>query len=295
MITNIELDDGFLPNEIAETVKTNVIHALNEIKTIEDRFIINDSSFLRKQNNNRITPCVMNSASYISNKFQRNLSLLPDCLGETSLSSQRIDGFINIEYNGLAYKVTDKKRILDVAFEYIKYKNLSESVIYNLFPMFYGMYADRFCFNLPSLESIKHLFEKKYVSYRYKIGVEFETGNVASSFRAINKLNGLFHQGQIDGGCFITSIDKKNSATRIWPVSNRNGSFQELKNRSYLSQVSLPLICIGFAPDGFSRAAPFLGANGALYNLESAGYKDDETKLDIYTNYEGFEFLKTPF
>ncbi len=182
-----------------------------------------------------------------------------------------------------------------MAFEYIKYKNLSESVIYNLFPMFYGMYADRFCFNLPPLESIKYLFEKKYVSYRYKIGIEFETGNVASSFRAINKLNGLFHQGQIDGGCFITSIDKKNSATRIWPVSNRNGSFQELKNRSYLSQVSLPLICIGFAPDGFSRAAPFLGANGALYNLESTGHKDDETKLDIYTNYEGIEFLKTPF
>ncbi|MGS0629096.1 MULTISPECIES: PDDEXK family nuclease [Photorhabdus] len=295
MITNIELDDGFLPNEIAEIVKNKVIHALNEIKTIDNKFIINDSSFMRKQNNNRITPCVMNSASFISSKFQKNLSLLPDCLGETSLLLQRIDGFISIEYNGLAYKLKDKRRILDVAFEYIESKKLAENVIYNLFPMFYGMYADRLCFNLPLLENIKDFFEEKYVSYRYKIGVEFETGNVASSFRAINKLNGLFHQGQIDGGCFITSIDKKSSATRIWPVSNRNGSFQELKNRSYLSQVSLPLICIGFAPDEFSHDAPFLGANGSLYELQKTNYRDEETNFEIFKNSEGFEFLKAPF
>ncbi|EAT3175633.1 hypothetical protein EP671_23430, partial [Salmonella enterica] len=82
MITEIELDDGFLPDTISEVIKRNVIHSLNEIKTINDKFIINDSSFMRKQSNNRITPCVMNSASFISSKFQHNLSLLPNCLGE---------------------------------------------------------------------------------------------------------------------------------------------------------------------------------------------------------------------
>ncbi|EJD6584743.1 hypothetical protein M0L63_RS18760, partial [Providencia rettgeri] len=109
------------------------------------------------------------------------------------------------------------------------------------------------------------------------------------------KLNNLFHKGHIDGGCFITSIDKKNSATRIWPVSNRNGSFQELNNRSYISQVSLLLICIGFAPDDFSQSAPFLASNGKLYELASTDQRDTETNFEIFQGVDGLEFLKVPF
>ncbi|EFE3801701.1 hypothetical protein ACJCF0_004465 [Enterobacter hormaechei] len=295
MITEIELDDGFLPDTISEVIKKNVIHSLNEIKTINDKFIINDSSFMRKQSNNRITPCVMNSASFISSKFQNNLSLLPNCLGENSLNQQRIDGLIKVEYNGFAYRIKDKNKILEVAFKYIESKKLPNNVIYTLFPMFYGMYVDRLCFSIPELNDIEHLFDIEKVNYHYKIGIEFETGNVASSFRAINKLNNLFHDGHIDGGCFITSIDKRNSATRIWPVSNRNGSFQELKNRAYISQISLPLICIGFAPDEFSQTAPFLGANGELYELENTYRRDLETNFEIFTKKDGLEFLKAPF
>ncbi|WP_152081583.1 hypothetical protein [Enterobacter oligotrophicus] len=295
MITNIELDDGFLPSSIAGIVKDNVINSLNGIKTINDKFIINDCSFMRKQNNNRITPCVMNSASFISSKFQKNLSLLPNCLGENSINQQRIDGLITAKYNGLAYKIRDKTKILEVAFKYIESKKLLNNVIYTLFPMFYGMYVDRLCFSIPDLDEIEKLFDVEEVNYHYRIGVEFETGNVASSFRAINKLNNLFHEGYIDGGCFITSIDKKNSATRIWPVSNRNGSFQELKNRSYISQISLPLICIGFSPDGFSHTAPFLGANGELYELENTYKRDDKTNFEIFKRNDGLDFLKAPF
>ncbi|MEK9494964.1 hypothetical protein V2H77_00450, partial [Photorhabdus sp. P32] len=261
----------------------------------DNKFIINDCSFMRKQSNNRITPCVMNSASFISSKFQYNLNLLPNCLGETSINLQRIDGLIMVEYKGLAYKIKDKTKILEVAFKYIESKKLHSNVIYTLFPMFYGMYVDRLCFSIPELNGIEHLFDVEEVNYHYRIGVEFETGNVASSFRAINKLNSLFHEGEIDGGCFITSIDKKNSATRIWPVSNRNGSFQELRNRSYISQISLPLVCIGFAPDGFSQTAPFLGASGELYELQATNQRDKETNFEIFRNSEGFDFLKTPF
>ncbi|MDU1036852.1 MAG: hypothetical protein E7A30_11905, partial [Staphylococcus sp.] len=295
MITEIELDDGFLPPTISEIVKKNVTYSLNKIITINDKFIINDTSFMRKQSNNRITPCVMNSASFISSKFQHNLSLLRNCSGEININQQRIDGLIRVEYNGSAYRIKDKSKILEIAFKYIESKNLPNSVIYALFPMFYGMYVDRLCFSIPELNGIEHLFDIEQVNYHYKIGVEFETGNVSSSFRAINKLNNLFHEGHIDGGCFITSIDKKNSATRIWPVSNRNGSFQELKNRAYISQISLPLICIGFAPDEFSQTAPFLGANGELYELENTYRRDLETNFEIFTKNDGLEFLKVPF
>ncbi|EMR8966385.1 hypothetical protein WKS00_004030 [Yersinia enterocolitica] len=295
MITEIELDDGFLPSKISDKIKNNVLHSLNEIKTIDNKFIINDSSFMRKQSNNRITPCVMNSASFISSKFQYNLSLLPNCLGENSVNQQRIDGLIMVEYNGLAYRIKDKTKILEVAFQYIESKKLPDNVIYTLFPMFYGMYVDRLCFSIPELNDIENFFDIEEVNYHYKIGVEFETGNVASSFRAINKLNNLFHDGHIDGGCFITSIDKKNSATRIWPVSNRNGSFQELKNRSYISQISLPLICIGFAPDAFSQTAPFLAANGELYELQNLNQRDIVTNFEIFRRNDGLDFLKAPF
>ncbi|WP_323640930.1 hypothetical protein [Pectobacterium polonicum] len=295
MITNIELDDGFLPSSIAKIIKENVINSLNGIKTINDKLIINDCLFMRKQNNNQITPCVMNSASFISSKFQKNLSLLQNCLGENSINKQRIDGLITAEYNGLAYRIKEKTKILEVAFKYIESKKLPDNAIYNLFPMFYGMYADRLCFSIPELDDIEKLFDIKKVDYHYKIGIEFETGNVASSFRAINKLNNLFHEGHIDGGCFITSIDKKNSASRIWPISNRNGSFQELKNRSYISQISLPLICIGFAPDEFSHTAPFLGANGELYELEKTNQRDVKTNFEIFKRNDGLDFLKAPF
>lgn len=295
MITKIELDDGFLPSNISEIVKYNVIQSLNEIKTINDKFIINDSSFMRKQSNNKITPCVMNSASFISSKFQQNLSLIPNCFGEININHQRIDGLIEVQYNGFAYRIKNKNKILEVAFNYIESKKLPNNYIYTLFPMFYGMYVDRLCFSIPDLNNIEHFFDIEEVNYRYRIGVEFETGNVASSFRAINKLNNLFHEGHIDGGCFITSIDKKNSATRIWPVSNRNGSFQELNNRSYISQVSLPLICIGFAPDDFSQSAPFLASNGKLYELASTDQRDTETNFEIFQGVDGLEFLKVPF
>ena len=75
--------------------------------------------------------------------------------------------------------------------------------------------------------------------------------NIASSFRSLYKLGFLYSESEIDAGVFITSIDKNNCATRIWPVSNRNGSFQELKQRNYKRMVVLPLWEFGFAPDGF--------------------------------------------
>jgi len=233
----------------------------------------------------------MNSAKYISNKFQRNLAMHEGCYGETKRLDQSFDGLIELEYSGFAYSLQSERDVVDVSLEYIRRKGLDKKTINNLFPMFYGMYVERTCFNIPDVIDTADLFYGENIDVQYNIGVEFETGNVASSFRAINKLNGLFQQGEIDGGCFITSVDKASSATRIWPVSNRNGSFQELKQRGYVNQISLPLICIGFAPDGFSSNVGFLSNLGDKYYLNETDIIDDETSLKLFIDDHGNEFF----
>ena len=97
-----------------------------------------------------------------------------------------------------------------------------------------------------------------------RIGLEFETGNIASSFRAINKLQTLFNEDLIDVGVFITSKSKENGAARIWPSSNRNGSFEELSNRKYQTQRSYPHIDISFWPDGYDNSAPYFDEHGCF-------------------------------
>lgn len=99
-----------------------------------------------------------------------------------------------------------------------------------------------------------------------KAGLEFETGNIASSFRAISKLNELYDKKHIDIGLFITSINKYVS-TNIWPSSNRNGSIEELKNRKFLNQIKFPLILIGFEPDVWDANAMYLKKDGTRYTF----------------------------
>ncbi|HEM7578014.1 TPA: hypothetical protein U2J86_005066 [Serratia marcescens] len=291
MKINIELNEGFLPDSITNSVIEIVSSSLNSINTTKDGFIINDRVFLRKQNNGKITPCVMNSASYISRKFQSNLAMHDGCYGESKRLDQNIDGLIELDYSGVSYSLKSERDVVDVSLEYIRRKGLDRKAINNLFPMFYGMYMERTCFNIPDVIDTANLFDGEHIDVQYNIGVEFETGNVASSFRAINKLNGLFQQGEIDGGCFITSVDKSSSATRIWPVSNRNGSFQELKQRRYINQISLPLICIGFAPDGFSEDVGFLSNLGDLYYLNETDTIDDGTRLKLFIDNNGNDFF----
>jgi hypothetical protein len=66
-------------------------------------------------------------------------------------------------------------------------------------------------------------------------------------------------------GVFITSNDKENRAARIWPPSNRNGSFTELDKRNYFDSVYLPLLEFGFAPDAFSKDALYLHEKGYVF------------------------------
>lgn len=293
MRIKVERDGEFIPPVVRDRAIEIVSNCLNGIKTCPEGFVVNDTLHFRRQRNNKITPCVMNSANFISRRFQSNLAKVDGCKGETSIIDQDIDGMIVQEYVGDGYRIKDKNKILELLHDYVDQKGLPESSVFTLFPMFYGMYVRSNFYDIAHLPAeAKELFEKVSVRAPFKLGVEFETGNVASSFRAFNKLFILFQAGYIDAGVFVTSTDKASSATRIWPVSNRNGSFQELRQRNYMGQVSLPLICIGFAPDKFDSQAQFLGRGGSLYSLQSTGRKDETGAYDVYVGEDGEEILR---
>ena len=293
MKVNVEHDGQFIPPSLKDNAYRIIESCLNSIVTSPEGFIINDTLHFRRQRNNNVTACVMNSASFISSQFQSNLSQFAGCRGETSIAGQDIDGMIVQQYVGTGYQVRDKNKLLEVLHDYIEQKGLHSSSIYTLFPMFYGMYVQNAFYDIRHLpHEPQDIYEEVRVDATFRMGVEFETGNVASSFRALNKLFVLFQEGHIDAGVFVTSTDKASAATRIWPVSNRNGSFQELRQRNYLGQVSLPLLCIGFAPDGFDSSAPFLGRGGRLYNIQPTGDKDPTGCFDIFTGEDGEEILR---
>jgi hypothetical protein len=140
---------------------------------------------------------------------------------------------------------------------------------------------------------LRKYFKRVEGEAKLRVGLEFETGNIASSFRALTKLSVLFGAGQIDAGVFITSIDKPNAATRIWPTSNRNGSFQELEQRQYKKSVGLPLWEIGFAPDSFSPTAKYL-EKSTLYEPAPTGKssQDNGITYDCYVRPDGKTVLK---
>jgi len=288
----IESDDSFLPKNISESVISIIRDCLESITTIGDQFIINDTLFYREQKPNKFTPCVVNSATYISSKFQAYLDSLNNAQGETTIQGQSIDGFIKTPYSGIGYVIKDRNRILEVLHGFIEDKGLPSSSVYTLFPMFYGMFVERSNFGIEGIPTrFIELFQPETIETSYRVGVEFETGNIASSFRALNKLFVLYQKGEIEAGVFVTCIDKRRASTRIWPQSNRNGSFQELISRNYKEQVSFPLISIGFAPDGFSDTAPLLGKNGDLYVLSDTGNIHSSEKYAILTGEENTEIL----
>ncbi|MCG8094900.1 MAG: hypothetical protein JAZ17_14975 [Candidatus Thiodiazotropha endolucinida] len=268
----VDDNSSFLPPQISQSAIDIVGGALQSITTMEDKFVVNDTLYYRETKPGKFMPCVANSAYFLSSKFQAFLDSHANANGETTIKGESIDGLITLPYQGLGQQIADKNRLLEVLHGFIEDEKLSNSSIYTLFPVFYGMFVERSVFNTERLQGkFQSLFKSQSVSTNFRIGVEFETGNIASSFRALNKLYVLFQKGEIEAGILVTSIDKARSSTRIWPQTNRNGSLQELKSRKYKDQVSFPLISIGFAPDGFSEDAPLLGRNGELLRIHDTG------------------------
>ncbi len=256
------------PDEIDPTVvgrvTDDVIAALQGIITASGKFIVNPTLWYGRNRQGKVTVQVVNSATFLSKTFQNFIQVQRGWEKEKVLSGQRIDAYIELPSEpGFNLDKAQMGRFLD---QYTTaHPEASVDAIF-------FRYGKRSCFNLSGLDQSFHgYFAQASVTTKVRVGLEFETGNIASSFRSLNKLNFLFRKGEIDAGVFITSVDKATTATKIWPVSNRNGSFEELENRNYHETITFPIWEFSFAPDGLDIAAPYLGANGSTFVPANTG------------------------
>jgi hypothetical protein len=210
-------------------------------------------------------------------------------LSGKSLSKQAIDAYK--EFTGdFAVFSLDEARFVDLLAAYERHHRKSSG------PLASSIHAQH-CLNAaPTLSNDLIPFISFFAAHKktMTLAVEFETGNIASSFRAANKLDYLYRAGLVDLGIFITSNDKTNCATRIWPVSNRNGSFEELEHRGFADGMAIPLWQVGFAPDSFDQLAGYLADNGTLYAMLATGQTRviNGVRYEIWHDVKGQERLR---
>jgi len=250
---------------LEEKIFADVRNALQDVRTTEDGFVVNDTKWFWKNPKGQLTPTVVNEAKFLSGRFQRALREF-DWEIEFSASDQRIDGYIQLQTETPRYSLPDENYLQFIS-EYAhlvrKHPGAVATTIYHSLCVRPSFSLDATMFDLQGL-----LASEEGV-HTIRVGLEFETGNIASSFRALDKLNNLFLKNQIDVGVFITSEDKQTCATRIWPQSNRNGSFEELENRQFRDNLAVPLWEIGFRPDRFDSTAPYLSSTGDVYLMQA--------------------------
>jgi hypothetical protein len=244
---------------IAESILADVSVALSSISTIGKSFIVNDSEWLWSNPAGKLRPTVMNSAKFLSKKFQQHLCEQLEWSIEKELSGQRIDAYKEVETKAEVFSLNKDGLIKILA----QLPEEPRAEFASIASMLVANYFKRDSIRIGSeLRNFREFFKTEKKTFQTRIGLEFETGNIASSFRAINKLQTLFDAGFIDVGVFVTSKSKQEGAARIWPVSNRNGSFEELRQRHYHAQRSYPHIDISFWPDGYSDSAPYFDEQG---------------------------------
>ncbi len=285
-----DLSDKNIHDQVIEAISSS----LKSITTIGDKFIINDSLWYFPKRRGGVAPCVVNSASFISSRFQKALSTIDRWQGETTIQKQSFDGFGELKLTGFAYSL-NKEHLMDVLETTLKANGADDSAIGTMFTRFYGMYIKRTLFDIQQIpEKLHSYFIQHNVNQTIRVGVEFETGNIASSFRALQKLDYLFSNNEIDAGVFVTSLNKKDCAARIWPTSNRNGSFSELAERNYRQNVALPLWEIGFQPDDFRDTAPYLGSDGSTFTPTKTGKTKSigKKRYEIWIGENGEQLLK---
>jgi hypothetical protein len=258
-----------LPSGIGEKIKSDIISSLNAVHTQEGSFIVNPSLWYWKNPKGKIAPSVVNSATFISKKFQTAL-VERGWKKEKTLAGQAIDGYICLPTPSGQHVAEDQ--FIPFFESYTEALNLPFEDWGIEFHRLHPMFGKRKVFEAQGLpESVQAYLKPSDGALEMRVGLEFETGNIASSFRALIKLENLYQDGLIDAGVFITSNDKASTATVIWPTSNRNGSFEELKARNYNKYLTIPLWEYGFAPDGTSNDAPYLGSDGTTYVPATAG------------------------
>lgn len=292
-----------VPSMISAAINTQVsnavVAALQAVQTSGTEFIVNDGPWFAENDRGKVTPCVMNSATFISKKILGHLESL-GWTKEKELIEQRIDAYVEVQANGQAYRIP-AERFLDYFTSFLQTPEGTAAAseaggLDRLFTKLYGAFVRRPFVHPEGLPGHLQAFAVPSAEpLILRIGLEFETGNIASSFRSLYKLGFLYNESEIDAGVFITSVDKNSCACRIWPDTNRNGSFQELNQRNYKRMVTLPLWEFGFAPDAFSSSASFLGSNGELFTPSPTSKiftAIDGSKYNIFTGERGKKVLK---
>ena len=266
----------------------SIHHFIDECVRISFRyekgpFIVNPTKYFRR-NSGKITPAVVNSAEYFSKKFQNSLKALGWEIDFT-IEGQEIDGFITYEAENELFASIDEHHFYKQIAELDpRGKDFTKEVV-----LLHSMYFNRNKFIIKDIFNDSN-FSIGDGSIDLRIGLEFETGNIASSFRALSKLNNLYDMNQIDFGIFVTSMNK-NSSTKIWPSSNRNGSIEELENRKFEHEFRMPIMIYGFEPDGWDYTVGFLNKKGERYKIDGPTSKVAEKgKKFIY--YEKHKLFK---
>lgn len=244
--------DELIPHATWDRILEDIAYAFSP------EYICNDTKWFKVESG-KAKPCVVNQAEYISLNFQSRLHDRGWAV-EKVLDGQRIDAYKDLAYVGNYVRMTAdglKEAIsaLDPA---------RPDYIAVISKQYYSSYLRQ----LPSAEmqNVQPGLTVGNGELQLRVGLEFEVGNIASSFRAISKLNFLYEANHIDLGVFVTCLDRQDS-TRIWPQSNRNGSITELEQRRFLTQIKFPSLVIGFAPDGYSRTAPYVNRAGQTYSI----------------------------
>lgn len=251
-----------LVSALDEKVSKDVGAALRAITTSGEHCVVNDTAWYSLKSG---VPkrCVMNSAEYFSKQFLTALHEVGGWHREKTIEGQTIDAFIEITAVGSTFVLSNENFRQFIVGYWSDHPEMEITDISRL----YGMYCKRNIYDIPpNLPArFRHLFNPAMSeeSIQVKVGLEFESGNISSAFRAFSKLNTLYSLGSIDLGVFITT--NRDSARRIWPISNRNGSYEELENRRYKSNIQFPLWEFVFEPDQYDRGAPYLKSDGTVY------------------------------
>jgi len=280
------------PSEISaqtrDLVAGEISEAIRNVVTIDSRFVVNDTLWF-KLNGKRVTPTVMNSAKFITAAIAANIRTL-GWEPEKTLSGQTIDGYkeYDLPYPGYSLSKDNTLALVRDGWD-------DECYAPDLMASLYSRHYERTIFQpAESYRNDIELFQMTSSTGTLRVGFEFETGNIASSFRALSKLDTLFRENYIDIGVFATSLDKASTACRIWPVSNRNGSYEELQARSYRNNVLIPLIEVAFSPDEINPNAEYLSRDGTTYVPTPKGeqVRVQGEDYEVYLDSEGLEILE---
>ncbi len=273
-----------VPPRILQLVEHEITASLQAVETTPGQFIVNDTQWFKLNAQGNPTPCVMNAAEFISRRFENHLRDIYGWRTQFTVYGQRIDAYKAYDLSGKTYCISQEnyRRLI------MKYwENNPQEDIDKVIREVKEMYLVRRKYD------IQH-WEKKYRAFftsipvnqtsdrNFNTGLEFETGNIASAFRSFLKLTTLYEQGFVDLGIFITTV--KAAAHRIWPVSNRNATYEELTNRKYRNNIKFPLIEFVFEPDGYSASAPYLQRDGTTYTPHNTG-RNLEIKGIVYQVY----------